>query len=427
MAVNKEALRVAVLIDHRSNHPSEVGGLAGTWEQISRIVSGRSDLELTIFFLGESYRTLRVGNNVRHVFLRSILGTERFPFLRDIPSQTDLSPFHPFLFQRLKNFHLLQTTDTFYAFARTAHLKSRISHIPLVTAIQTDIIGWAKIYTPRIFRRIFPGRMAARWIFEKYHYLDRQQQSMERRLGRYIRGCCAVLISHDRDRRRVHRLAPSIPCFFLRRGIDIEAFHPSRRDRARLLRQFGVPLEKTLLLFVGRIDPVKGALVAARVVFGLLDRGWNVHLLLVGDGVERPEVVRILGNRATLTGNLPHEELGWIYASADLLLFPSEDEVWPNVVMESRACGLPVIACDRGARHLMKGEGKDGILISDRNEQVWLNQIERLLHHPDLLKKMGRTARRLVESHAPSWEEVFEKDLLSVWLSVAGRSPGDPE
>lgn len=414
-------IRVAVLIDHRPNHPGEAGGLAGTWEQISRVALGRLDLDLTVFFLGDSGRVIHRGENVRYVLLRPALGTERFPFLKGIPTHTDLAPFHVPLFRRLAGFHILHTTDAFHAFAKTALWGSRLRGIPVVNSVQTDIIGWARIHTPGILNSFFPGQTLARWILERYRYLDRQQRSMERRFRRYIQGCHAVFVSHERDLERIKRLSPSTPTFSFRRGIDLETFHPRRRNRHELMQRFDIPAGHTVLLFVGRIDPVKGALVAAEVVQKLLQRERNVHLLMVGDGSQRNQVQDLLKDHATLTGNLPHEELGWIYASADLLLFPSEAEVWPNVVMEARASGLPVMACEQGSRHVLEGCEIDGVLLPNRLPEVWSSAVEDLLDAPDRLHKMGRRARQSAETSGPTWNRVLEEDLLPVWRKYAGR------
>ncbi len=422
----RQILKVAVLVDHRPNHPGEVGGLAGTWEQISRVAAGRRDLDLTVCFLGDSRRTITVHDNVRYVLLPPLLGTERLPFLRGIPTNTDLSPFHPQLYWRLNGFHVIHTTDAFHAFAKTAWRRCRRTGTPLVNSVQTDIIGWARVYTPRILRRLLPEQVVTRWLLGRLRYLDRQERSMERRFGRYLAGCRAVFVSHDRDRERAARLAPRTKVRPLRRGIDLDLFHPRRRDRGLLESRWGVPADLPLLLFVGRIDPVKGAVLAARLAGHLIEGGVNTHLLVVGDGSQKEEVMAILGHRVTLTGNLPHEELGWIYASADLLLFPSEAEVWPNVVMEAQASGLAVMACARGAGHVMGGAGEDGILLSGRDEAEWRRAATDLVARPEALRRMGAEAHRRARARAATWTQVLEEDLLPVWREVCGGGASGP-
>jgi glycosyltransferase involved in cell wall biosynthesis len=378
-----------------------------------------------LFFLGDRTCSERPAPNLGRVLIRPALGTERIPFLSSIPTHTDLAPVHPGLLHRLRGFDLIHTTEAFYAFARTGLWASRLRRVPLVNSIQTDIIAWARIYTPGILSRILPPG-AARWLLGRYRLLERQERSMERKLGRYMRACSAVLISHERDLKRLRRLAPRTPSYFLRRGIDLGRFNPGRRDRELLSERFGVPRQGSLILFVGRLDQVKGVMLAARVVKTLLEQGLDVHFLAVGNGAQREEVAARLGERATLTGNLPHQELGWIYASADLLLFPSEAEVWPNVVAEARACGLPVLACLEAARHVMLGDGRDGLLLQDLDPNNWAHQTRSLLENPMLLKEMGRKAREHAQAHYPSWGQVLEEDILPVWLGVAGGALPSP-
>jgi glycosyltransferase involved in cell wall biosynthesis len=408
-----------VLIDHRPNHLGEVGGLAGTWEQLSRIACDRPDVDLTVFFLGNTSQVLPQSPNVRYVLLPPLLGTERLPFLRGIPTHTDLAPLHPRLLRRLQGFHLLHTTDTFYAFAKTALWQTRRRHMPLVTSVHTDIIGWARIHTPAILQRLLPSRRLNNWVLERYGYLDRQERAMERRFAKYIQQCQTVFVSHQRDQERVQRLAPGTPWALLRRGLDLHTFHPRQRDRQRLAQRFGLPPEHLLGLFVGRLDAVKGVLIAAEVVRALVSQGYKIHLLVVGNGAQQQEVVRLAGHCVTLTGNLPQAELPGIYASADLLLAPSEAEVWPNVVMEARACGLPVFTCARGASHVMRGAGHDGILLPNRDPAEWLAAVTAWVAQPARLRAMGCQARRAVEAQVPSWVQVLEEDLLPVWQRSA--------
>lgn len=415
-------LRVCVLIDHRPNHPGEVGGLAGTWERVCEVAQDREDLDLTLFFLGDETGIKTVAPNVRWVMIRPVLGTERIGFLRTVPTHTDLAPIHPRLLGKLKGFRVIHTTDAFHAFAKTGLWASRIWKIPLVNSVQTDIIGWARIYTPRLLGGFLP-LWATRWLLGALGYLERQERSMERRFRRYMKACRGVMISHKRDYDRINTLSPETPCFFLRRGIDLSLFHPERRDRAGLCSRYGIPQGHTIFLFVGRLDPVKGIMVAAQATRILLDRGYQVHLLAVGDGSQRQEVKGLLGNRVTLTGNLPHQELPAVYASSDLLLFPSEAEVWPNVVMEARCCGLAIAACKEGASHLMKGNGVDGLLLTGRDPEVWASQIETVLGQAHLLREMGHRARKDAEARYPSWSQVLEEDILPVWRWAAGDLP----
>ena len=131
-----------------------------------------------------------------------------------------------------------------------------------------------------------------------------------------------------------------------RRGVDRARFNPSHRDRGRLQQTFGIPANRVVLLFVGRVDASKSAPLMARTTKLLIDQGLDVHALVVGEGGDRDRIRKLLGDRAATPGNLPQAELAWIYASADVFVFPSTTEVSPNVVLEAKASGLPVVVAD---------------------------------------------------------------------------------
>jgi hypothetical protein len=85
------------------------------------------------------------------------------------------------------------------------------------------------------------------------------------------------------------------------------------------------------------------------------------------------------------------------------------------VVRHHLHCGLPVLACQRSARHVMQGEQRDGLLVANRDPAVWLAALEPLLHQPALLREMGQRARQAVERQVPTWQQVLTEDLLPAW------------
>src|SRR5688572_13684804 len=88
-------LKVAVLIDHRPNHPGEMGGLVGTWERLAQVVDTCPELDLTVFFLGKARQTLPQSLYSRYTLLPPLLGTERWSVFQSVPTHTDLAPWHP--------------------------------------------------------------------------------------------------------------------------------------------------------------------------------------------------------------------------------------------------------------------------------------------------------------------------------------------
>jgi glycosyltransferase involved in cell wall biosynthesis len=137
----------------------------------------------------------------------------------------------------------------------------------------------------------------------------------------------------------------------IRRGIDHHRFCPGDRDAAR--RLLGVRPDVPLLLCVGRLTRVKGIDVLLQSCDLLARRKVPFRLAIVGAGSDertlRALSVRLnLADRVTFEGSVPHEELPVWYRAAHYTVLPSRSEGVPNVLLESIACGTPVIASDVG-------------------------------------------------------------------------------
>jgi teichuronic acid biosynthesis glycosyltransferase TuaC len=130
-------------------------------------------------------------------------------------------------------------------------------------------------------------------------------------------------------------------------GVDTTRFTPG--DRAAARGRLGIPADGRVLLWVGRMVPVKGLDVLLQACARLRDRGVEFHLHLVGDGPLRPSLQaesesRGLSGRVSFAGSVVHEQLPDWYRAADLTLLPSRSEGLPNVLRESLACGTPFVA-----------------------------------------------------------------------------------
>jgi len=127
----------------------------------------------------------------------------------------------------------------------------------------------------------------------------------------------------------------------LRNGVDLVAFQPRERAQARRALGFVRPT----LVAVGNMVPKKRHVLLVQALGQLQD----INLVIVGDGPERPRIeaaARRLGvaDRLRLLGRMPQQRLPEIYTAAELLVHPSSREGWPNVLLESMACGTPVVA-----------------------------------------------------------------------------------
>jgi glycosyltransferase involved in cell wall biosynthesis len=152
----------------------------------------------------------------------------------------------------------------------------------------------------------------------------------------------------------------------------------------------------------------------------LIDEGLDVHVLVVGEGHDRAQIRNLLGARATTPGNLPQAELAWIYAGADLFVFPSRTEVSPNVVLEAKASGLPVVvAAEHGGGQFVARSGEDGLVLASTNPDDWAAAIRPLVLDGAERARIGGAARDWIEREWPDWGEVLERDLLTAWHEAA--------
>ncbi len=192
------------------------------------------------------------------------------------------------------------------------------------------------------------------------------------------------------------------------RGVDIERFHPAKRNGFLEGRVPGKEVVK--LLYVGRVSREKNLEMLARVFKKLVQDKAPVHLVVVGDGPYLADMQKELaGAPCTFTGYLHGEDLAAAYASCDLFIFPSTTDTFGNVVLEAQASGLPVIVTDAGGPQENVLNGKTGLIVRGDSEEALLRAIKSLLAHPERLREMGMKARRYME------ERPFDAAFQSTW------------
>lgn len=168
----------------------------------------------------------------------------------------------------------------------------------------------------------------------------------------------------------------------LRNGVDLVLFRPCNREEAR--RRLGLPLDRSVLISVGHLIQLKGHHL---VIEALQRLDKDTILLIIGEGnMERylKEMVRSigLGDRVRFCGPVSHEDLSWYYSAADVSVLASSREGMPNVLLESLACGTPVVSTRAGgAPEVVRGE-VSGKLVDKREPAAIANAISSLLTAP---------------------------------------------
>ena len=412
-------LRVAVLVDLERS--PQAGGHVKSWERLAEAAArSNANLDLTVHFEGEAETCEVLAPHVRLMTHRPVFSTRRLAMLGVIADHTDLAPLHPRLLRLLADADVIHTTDAYFAYARTARRAARRTGAAMTTSLHTDTPGYTEVYAERVMRRIFGYGLAGRLVVERARLAERCAEMMRGRLARHARECDWVLVGSDGQMDGIwSEFAGRVGR--LRRGIDSALFSPKRRDRSKLQARYGIPPDRFVVLAVGRIDVGKSAMVFAAAVRQAIDRGLPVHAVMAGIGQQSGAVRALLGPHVSLPGVLAQAELADLYASSDLLLFPSRYEVAPNVVLEAKASGLPVVVAPEGGGVMVREPGRDGIVIAAHEPAAWADAIAALIADPARRRALAAAGLDDVARHHASWDAVLAEDLLPVWRSARRR------
>ncbi|HEY4470771.1 MAG TPA: glycosyltransferase [Stellaceae bacterium] len=411
----RRPLKVGVLVDLALT--SEAGGHVKCWQRLAEAAVAYGDrLDLTVHFNGPAQRRIELSPSVRYVLLPPVFSTARV--IRHVPDHTDLAPWHRRLAQQLAGYDVIHTTDAFFCYARTAARFARRHGVPMVSSIHTNTPEYARITTARLLERALGRGMAYRIANDELALPSVVSNLLERRLMRHLESVTFAMGSYAGTTADMHYAARHSGVT-LRRGLDRELFSPARRDRAWFEARFGIPSDRLILIYAGKLNAGKNVPLLVPVVQQVLQQGIAAHLFCAGAGSERDALEAALGPALTCPGPLAQEELACAYASADLFLFPSMIDESGNAAVEALASGLPsLLAAGNGIASRMADCEGLRVLPGDRPE-AWAAAIAELAAAPQRRATMGRAARAYVEARVPSWADVLLEDLLPVWRRAA--------
>jgi len=188
----------------------------------------------------------------------------------------------------------------------------------------------------------------------------------------------------------------------LRNGVDLEKFRPMDRDAARA--ELG--LRRRTLLSVGYLIPRKGHDLVIRALATLPE----TDLLIAGDGPDRDKLEHLaeslgLAARVRFLGQVAHDDLPRIYTAADTMVLASSREGWANVLLESMACGTPVVATNVwGTAEAVTGPAA-GILANERSPEALAAAIG------ELLAGLPRRADTRAYAEQFSWDDTTQGQI----------------
>jgi D-inositol-3-phosphate glycosyltransferase len=219
-------------------------------------------------------------------------------------------------------------------------------------------------------------------------------------------------------------------------GVDLSHFYPIPVDEAKDF--VGIPHDMGLLLYVGRIEPLKGIDTLLQAVVRMRKEGVfserDLCLAVIGGEPElsqealSAEMARLQAMRqqfgldglVTFLGRRSQDSLPYYYSAAEAVVVPSFYESFGMVALEAMACGTPVVASEVGGLAFLVQDGKTGFTVPVDEPDALSERLTELIRQPDLRHKMGSQAAVFAKKYA--WEKIAER-ILKLYLEVLQNSP----
>ncbi|GGD05935.1 D-inositol 3-phosphate glycosyltransferase [Nocardioides daphniae] len=206
-------------------------------------------------------------------------------------------------------------------------------------------------------------------------------------------------------------------------GVDLRVF--TRRDQGLVRRELGLPEDASVLLFAGRIQPLKAPDVLLRAVAVLLERDPSLRSRIVvpvvggpsGSGLEHPESLAVLSTELGLDDvvrfvpPVDQAELARWYSAATLVAVPSYNESFGLVAVEAQACGTPVVAAAVGGLTTVVRDEASGLLVDTHEPEDWAHALRRVVVDDELRARLAAGAVEQASRFA--WERTAEMTLKS--------------
>lgn len=199
-------------------------------------------------------------------------------------------------------------------------------------------------------------------------------------------------------------------------GVDTSHFYPIPKDEAK--EYIGFPIDQPVLLYVGRIEPLKG-IDTLILAFALLRQSVpDVCLTIIGGDPEASkndqasELARLrqvseqagVADAISFLGKRSQDSLPYYYSAAEAIVVPSQYESFGMVALEAMACGVPVVASQVGGLAFLVQDGITGFTVPVDEPEALAERLVRCLSEPGLQQQLGQQAARLAKEYA--WEKI---------------------
>ena len=220
-------------------------------------------------------------------------------------------------------------------------------------------------------------------------------------------------------------------------GVDLERFQPIDAKTAK--RTVGIPCGDTNILFVGRIEPLKGVDTLLRAMALIQKRCphavENTCVAIIGgdpwsddpdEEMARLQALRVelnIHDLVTFLGSKDQEILPNYYAAAEMVVMPSHYESFGMVALEAMAMGTPVIASEVGGLAYLVQDGVNGFHIPSRDPEALAERMYALLNDENCRKMLGRQARQYAQKY--DWSIITER-MVGLYKKVCQQELAQP-
>jgi D-inositol-3-phosphate glycosyltransferase len=216
-------------------------------------------------------------------------------------------------------------------------------------------------------------------------------------------------------------------------GVDLDVFRVTDRTQAR--ERLGLRPDAVVLLFVGRLQPLKApdVLLKAAALLASTDPvlASRMQVLIVGapsgNGLGEPDALSDLAVSLGIADSVRFHppvgrtELAGFFAAADITVVPSYNESFGLVALESQACGTPVLAAAVGGLPTAVRAGVGGVLVESHQISDWADALGEMIRSPGLLAQLAAGARPYAEQF--SWSRTASELLATYAQAMAEFSP----
>ncbi|ABW15506.1 glycosyl transferase group 1 [Parafrankia sp. EAN1pec] len=246
-----------------------------------------------------------------------------------------------------------------------------------------------------------------------------------------IKAATRLIASTDTERRHLTQLYGAAPgkVDVVAPGVDLDVFRPGDPRAAR--KRVGLDPDTQLLLFVGRIQPLKAPDVllaaAAELIHRDPDRRGQLAVVVVGgpsgSGLERPDSLVKLAAELGITDivrfqpPVPQEQLAHWYRAATAVVVPSHSESFGLVAVEAQACGTPVVAASVGGLRTAVAHGTSGVLVHGWEPADYADALERILTEERWRRHLSTGARLRAASFG--WTATAKGVLASYQAAIS--------